>query len=431
MSFFVRVLTAGFFVAAPVCLAAQQPAAPSTVVDRITFVGGDPYSDAELLRAIQLHTGDAVTEAAISAAAKTLSDTGLFADVGADLDFAEGVHTLTFKLKPIPDDQLLHVSFANIIWFTNEEIETAIHRAVPLFHDRVSGEGKEVDQIQAAIAGLLARRQYAATLGHSIVEPTRQHPWRAMEFRVVDPPIRLLTADVGGGPVNLLNAEVAAQKKALATPYSQGSAGVTTEDILLAPLRDAGYIGARIINVKIERSATAKGIGVLYSGRIFAGPQYKVGNVVWVPSPVYTQDDFARDNELHPGTLPRENALTATRTAILNAFHKNGYVEAELHVTTEMDDQQGLVNYTFSVNPGAAYRISKVTTTGLSAPAQAEFDANFALKPGSPFDALYVDNFLVNHPSLKALSGYSYSYQTITNPETHELELTLNFTPAK
>jgi outer membrane protein insertion porin family len=196
-------------------------------------------------------------------------------------------------------------------------------------------------------------------------------------------------------------------------------------------LRDAGYIGARIINVKIERSATAKGLGVLYSGRIFAGPQYKVGNVVWAPSPVYTQDDFARDNELHPGTLPRENALTATRTAILNAFHKNGYVDAELHVATEMDDQQGLVNYTFSVNPGAAYRISKVATTGLSAPAQAEFDANFALKPGSPFDALYVDNFLVNHPSLKALSGYSYNYQTITNPDTHELELTLNFTPAK
>jgi outer membrane protein insertion porin family len=418
-------------VASPLCLAAQKPAVASTSIDRITFVGGDPYTDAELLRAIQLHTGDQVTEAIISAAAKALTDTGLFTDVGADLDFADGVHTLTFKLKPIPDDQLLRVSFANIIWLTNEEIETAIHRAVPLYHGRVAGEGKTVDQIQAAVAALLARRQVTATLGHSLVAANRDHPWRAMEFRVITPPIRLLSADVSGGPVNLLNAEVAAQKKALAAPYNQGTAGVTTEDILLSPLRDAGYLGARIINVKIERSATAGGVGLLYSGRIFSGPQYKVGNVVWAPTAVYTQDDFARDNELHPGTLPRENALIATREAILNAFHKNGYIEADLHVATDLDDQSGTVNYTFSVNPGDAYRVSKVSTSGLSAQAQAEFDANFALKPGSPFDALYVDNFLVNHPALKALSGYSYSYQTVTNPDTHELELTLNFSPAK
>lgn len=431
MSSLARVLTAVLSLAAPLYLAAQTPVAASTSIDRITFVGGDPYTDAELLRAIQLHTGQQVTEAMISAAAKTLTDTGLFSDVGADLDFADGVHTLTFKLKPVPDDQLLRVSFANIIWFTNEELETAIHRAVPIFHDRVAGEGKEVDQIQAAIAALLAKRQYAVTLGHSIVEANRDHPWRAMEFHVIDPPIRLLTADITGGPVNLLNAEVAAQKKALAAPFNQGSAGVTTDDILLAPLRDAGYIGARIVNVKLERSATSRGFGILYSGRIFSGPQYKVGNVVWAPTAVYTQEDFARDNELHPGTLPRENALLATRTAILNAFHKNGYIEADVHVATDLDEQQGTVNYTFSVSPGAAYRVSKVSTTGLSAQAQAEFDANFALKPGSPFDALYVDNFLVNHPSLKALSGYGYSYQTITNPDTHELELTLNFSPAK
>lgn len=431
MTSLARVLTAVLLIAAPRYLPAQVPVAASATIDRITFVGGAPYTDAELLRAIPIHTGDQVTEPMISAAAKALTDTGLFADVGADLDFADGVHTLTFKLKPIPDDQLLRVSFANIIWLTKEEIETAIHRAVPLYHGRVTAGSNTVDQIQAVIAGLLARRQVTATLAHGIVEANRDHPWRAVEYRVTDPPIRLLSADVAGGPVNLLNAEVAAQKKALAAPYNQGSAGVTTEDILLAPLRDAGYIGARIINVKMERSATSRGFGILYSGRIFAGPQYKVGNVVWVPTTVYTQGDFARDNELHPGTLPRENALIATRTAILNAFHKNGYVEAEVHTTTELDDQTGTVNYTFYVNPGPVYQVSKVSTTGLSADAQAEFDANFALKPGQPFNSLYVDNFLVNNPSLKALSGYSYSYQTLTNPDTHELELTLNFSPAK
>ena len=436
MSPIARVLTVLSLLVSPCCLPAQDTAAApapmaAVTIDRITFTGSDPYTDSELLRVIQLHTGGMATDPILSAAVQALSDTGLFANVAADVAFADGVHTLTFKLKPIPDDQLFHVSFANLIWLTPEEIDTALRRAIPLYHGKVGGPGKTADQIHGVVDNLLAKRHIQATIGYAVVAATREHPYRALEFRVTDPPIHLLSVNAIGGPVALVNAEVAAQKQALAAPYNQGTAGVTTEDILLGPVRDAGYIGAKLSDVKVLRSATSDGIGIVYTARIDAGPQYKVGKVVWAPPAVYTAEDFARDCELHPGTLPREGALADTRQAILNAFHRNGYIEAEVHIATDLNDQDGTVNYTFYAVPGETYRVSKVSTTGLSAEAQAEFDANFALKPGQVFDSLYVDNFLVNSPSLKALSGYGYSYQTLTSPETHELELTLNFSPAK
>ena len=172
-------------------------------------------------------------------------------------------------------------------------------------------------------------------------------------------------------------------------------------------------------------------IGIVYSARIDTGPLYKVGNVVWSPGPGYTQDDFARDNELHPGTVPREAALTETRKAILAAFHKQGYVNAQLLVKTDLDDTAGTVNYIFAVNTGEFYKLNKITTVGLTPLAKKEFDDNFALKPGQPFNEDYVTNFLVNNPSLKALSGYGFNYQTDSNPETHTVDLTLTFTRAQ
>jgi outer membrane protein insertion porin family len=439
-----RVLTVVLLLAAPFSACAQSASAGSapgqqvahapdipTPIDRITFRGAGDYSDTELLRVVGLHTGEAATQPMLNAAVQSLFDTGLFADVGADFDFNDGVHTLTFKLKPIPDDQLLHVSFANLIWFTPEEIETAMHRAIPLYHDRIADQGKPAAQIQAVLNHMLTLRHVQATLGHDVVAATRQHPYRAVEFKVIDPPIRVAGVNVVGGPGLLVNAEVAAQKQAAAAPYNEGSAGVTIQDILLAPLFDAGYIGAKLTDVKLQRITSPTQIGIVYNARIESGPLYKVGTVAWSPGPGYTQEDFARDCELHPGTIPREAALTETRKSILAAFHKQGYVNADLLVKTDLDDKAGTVNYIFAVNTGEFYKLNKITTVGLTPLAKKEFDDHFALKPGQPFNEDYVTNFLVNNPSLKALSGYGFNYQTDSNPDTHTIDLTLSFTRAQ
>jgi outer membrane protein insertion porin family len=432
-----RVLTAALLLAvtfsaasAPSQQNAHAPDVP-TPIDRISFRDAGTYTDAELLRVVGLHSGQTASQPMLDAAVQSLYDTGLFADVGADFDFNDGVHTLTFKLKPIPDDQLLHVSFANLIWFTPEDIEAAMRRAIPLYHGLIADQGKPAAQIQAVLNHMLTLRHVQATLGHDVVAPTRQHPYRAVEFKVIDPPIRVAAVNVVGGPDSLINAEVAAQKQAAAAPYNEGSAGVTIQDILLAPIIDAGYIGAKLTNVKLQRITSPTQIGIVYSARIDTGPLYKVGNVVWSPGPGYTQDDFARDNELHPGTVPREAALTETRKAILAAFHKQGYVNAQLLVKTDLDDTAGTVNYIFAVNTGEFYKLNKITTVGLTPLAKKEFDDNFALKPGQPFNEDYVTNFLVNNPSLKALSGYGFNYQTDSNPETHTVDLTLTFTRAQ
>jgi outer membrane protein insertion porin family len=431
-----RVLTAAFLVSAPLSVLAQgTTAAPAqdtataaaTSIDRITFMGADAYSDSDLLHVIRLHTGDTVTQPMITAAAQALYDSGLFTDVNAGFDFTDGVHTLIFHLKPVPDDQLLHVSFANLIWFTTDDINAAIHKAIPIYQGKIADQSKFADQIQLILNGMLDKQHIAASLSHEVVAPTPQHPYRALEFRVTDPPIRLVSATVVGGPVALVNAEVTAQKNAIAAAYNQGTAGVTTEDILLAPVIHAGYIGAKLTDVKVQLSTTPQEIRILYYGRIDSGPLYKVGTVAWTSTEVYSADDFERDSELHTGSLPHENAVEDTRKSILSAYQKKGYINADVEVSTALNDQDGSVNYTFSVVPGDVYHVNTVTVTGLSGEALSDFNANFQLRQGSVLDISYIDNFLSNNTSLAALKGYGFSYQTSENTETHQVDLTLAF----
>jgi len=435
MRFLARVLTAALLVATPLSALAQgvttAATADATTIDRITFLGADSYADADLMRVISLHTGEIATQPMITAAAQSLYDTGLFSDVNAAFDYTDGVHTLIFHLKPVPDDQLLHVSFANLIWFTQDELNAAIHKAIPIYQGKIADQSRFVDKIQAVLAAMLANRHIQATLSHSVVDATRQHPYRAMEFRVADPPIRLVSTTVVGGPVALVNAEVTAQKQATAAAYNEGTAGLTTQDILLAPVIDAGYIGAKLVDVKIERSTTPTEIGILYYARIDSGPLYKVGTVAWTTTPVYSADDFARDCELHAGSVPRENAVSDTQKAVLSAYRKQGYVNAQVSISTALDDSSGTVNYTFSVAPGDVYHVGTITVTGLSGAAQTEFESNFKLKPGQVLDVPYLDTFLQSNPSLTALSGFGFSYQTSANPDTHVVDLTIAFSRQK
>jgi outer membrane protein assembly factor BamA len=431
-----RVLTAAYLVAAPFSVLAQdttaapaqdQATAAATSIDRITFTGADVYSDADLLHVVRLHTGDTVTQPMITAAAQALYDSGLFTDVNAGFDFTDGVHTLIFHLKPVPDDQLLHVSFANLIWFTTDEMNAAIHKAIPIYQGKIADQSKFIDQIQLVLTGMLDKQHIAASLSHEVVAPTHQHPYRALEFRVTDPPIRLVSATVVGGPVALVNAEVAAQKQAIAAPYNQGTAGVTTQDILLGPVIDAGYIGAKLTDGKVQLSTTPQEIRILYYARIDSGPMYKVGTVAWTSTEIYSADDFKRDCELHTGSLPRGNAVDDTRKTILNAYLKKGYINADVEVSTALNDLDGSINYKFSVIPGDVYRVNSVTVTGLSGEALSDFNANFQLRQGTVLDISYLDSFLANNTSLAALKGYGFSYQTSENTETHLVDLTLAF----
>jgi outer membrane protein assembly factor BamA len=406
--------------------APQQDNGPFAA-DKIVLNGIAPYTEAEVLPIAGFKAGDKIDAKRLGAACQALVDTGLFADAQVNVSSEGNVNTVTFALKTVPADELARASFANFVWSTPSEVDADLRAHVPLYHGRLPATPTSTlaTAMQAELVKFLAGKGVTATVAHSVVEPSAEHPYRAVEFRVTDPVVKFAQANISGSPGQLIEAEVKAQNELLTLPYNEGIAGTTIYDVLLGPARQAGYITAQLTDIQRQRRTLPHEVNVIYTARMVAGPLVRIRSVFWKSTPVYSAADFARDTPLRSGAIPTESSLIAAKKPILAAYHAAGYAQAEVSVKPEIDTTGG-VSYAFSVVPGEVYKLSSVAEKNLPADAQAEFDATWKMKPGDPYNDDYVQTFLQNR-SLKILSGYTYSYSAATNPDAHTVDLVLDF----
>jgi outer membrane protein insertion porin family len=427
-----RILTA-LLLLAPLA----APVLAQYTIASVVFTNTAPYTDAELLTASGLQPGQLLAHDSLVNAAQRLLNTGLFADASVDLTGQGNARTVHVDLKPIPRDKLLPASFENLVWFTPDELNAGIHARVPLYRGVASDAGTLPDDIQSAFQQMLAEKGVTATLSHTVVEPTTQHPVRVVDFTIDQPSVRLdklhlsLVAPPGAAAVLTPGLQKAANE-ATRSPFNEGLAGLTLDDILLNPIRNAGYITARLDS--IERAVApapaqtqAPGFVVTYTARIVTGDAYKLSSLTWQPAPLYSAADFARDAKLHPGDLANASALAQTEAAISTTYLSHGYLDAYLIATPTLDDTAHTVAYTLAVLPGDVYHLKTVTPTGLSAEAQQEFNTAWQMKPGDIYNPSYVAAFIHANTALRHLSTYTGTFHAEADPQTHLVDLTVTF----
>jgi outer membrane protein insertion porin family len=420
--------------AATVLLAATTAAPAQYTVEAVVFQGAAPYTDSELLSVCGLHSGQKLGRDSLVQAAHRLLDTGLFDDAQVDLTGSGAGRTVRIAVKPTPLAKLLPVSFENLVWFTPDELTAGLHTALPLYRGVASDAGNFPDAIQSALEQMLTAKSISATLTHTFIEPTTQHPLRVIAFRVEQPSVRIANVHLSitgppGAATELAPLLGPVLGKAAGAPYNEGLAGFTLEDRLLAPVRDAGYIAAQLGPVErtIASSGTATTVNV--TTRVLSGDPYKLSSLTWQPTPLYSAADFARDATLHAGDLASAKALTATEAPILAAYRSQGYMDAYLDPAPTLDPTTHTVAYSLHVVSGDPYRLKSVTPLNLSPTAQKEFDSGWRMKPGDIYNLTYVETFIRNNTALQNLATYSAAFQTSADPTTHLVDLTITFIP--
>ena len=422
-----RALAATFLVTALFASAHAQYSVASVVVEN-----GAPYTDAEVLTVSGLAPGQLLTHDSLANAAQHLIDTGLFADTQVSLSGQGKARTVHVALKHIPLDQLLPVSFANLVWFTPDELTQGIHSRVPLYRGFAAEAGNTPDAIQSALRQMLTEKSIDAKLSYEVVAPTAMHPARVLDFHITRPSIRLADVKLSlsappGAAAQLTPGFQAAINHAAHTSFNEGLTGVTIEDLLLPPARNFGYVTAHLDNIQRTVTPTPNGLAVTYTTRVVTGEAYKISSFTWQTTPVYTEADFKRDATLHPGDLANVYALTQTDNHILAAYLASGYMDAILLAPPMLDETTHTVAYAPKIVPGEIYRIKTVTALNLSPEAQQEFNANWRMKPGDPYSAVYAEKFIQTNTALPLLSKYTAGYQASADPQTHLVDLTITF----
>jgi outer membrane protein insertion porin family len=204
-------------------------------------------------------------------------------------------------------------------------------------------------------------------------------------------------------------------------------AGQTTQDRILAPLLDAGYIQASLSGVTLAPTLAGNSAAVVLSATLTPGDIYHVSGIAFAGSPLLSADAFTATEKLHPGDIASRAQLFATLQPLDDVYRNQGYMDVVVEAAPKPNPATHQVVYTVAVKPGEQYRVKQVTTNNLDPAAQADFDRGFLMKTGELFNPDYVRTFLKENTALRALDGYSATYKAYADPNTHTVDLVLTF----
>lgn len=409
---------------------ASLPVMGQWTLGKVTFKNAGPYQQADLEAALGLHKGEKVSVDIMQAAAQRLIDTGYFDDVGVGTAGTSAALELVLTLKPFDEAHLTRTGFENFVWLTPEELAATLHKTAPLFHGWLPEAGNQAETINKALTAALAAKGQTAAVEHATIEPSTVQPVRAVEFRVTTPRVRVQSIKLQGVSAAMSAAMDVSTKKLIGSRYNEGLAGETTESRLLTPYAEAGYLDAKLTNVKNTTSAAdGTAVGVEIAATVEEGAAYRVSALKFAGTEIAPAALMA-EPKLHTGDVASRKALLDTLEPIDNAYRKKGYMDVVVLPGAVLDRTAHTVAYTVTVAPGETYRLRSVVATGLDPAAQKDFDHGWTMREGDIYNVEYVKNFLNNNTALRSFESYSFAYKATADPQTRTVALQLTFVRA-
>jgi outer membrane protein insertion porin family len=413
-----------------------MPVFAQAIDTKIFFSGAEPYTQKDLATVLGLHAGQLFNDNEVQAASQRLVDTGLFESVAMTGSGAGSARQIRFTIKVTPDEKLLKPSFANFVWFTPDELDRNLRSRVPLYRGLLPDSGNLSDSIGDALTAMLKEKGINALISHAIVEPTTQHPVRAVSFQIDSPTVTLTSFDLQTDPpltgADTKDAKIAIYKvmmKAANKPYLEGIVGDTSEDRILAGPQSLGYADAKLVSVKKAIASKGAGYDVSLAGTLALGDTYRLDTLRWTSTALYSEADLKRDASLHSGDLATGTALLKTEDAILDTYRAQGYIDAYLQVNRSLDNALHTVSYDISVVPGEPYHLHAVMLAGPDPKAVQAFHDSWKMHSGDLYSPVYVVSYLKSHAAQPEFSASLMSYMASANPDTHLVDLTITFVP--
>jgi outer membrane protein assembly factor BamA len=403
--------------------------AQSYTAKKIVFKHPGSFTQGQLEAASGLHADMKVTGEDVGAAAQKLADSQYFDNVTGAMDAGSGGIIVTFDLAPAPAAKFLPAGFENLVWLTPTEIDAAIRSKVPLYDGTMAEGSSAVDDASSALKEALAAKGVQARIECESVEPSLQHPVRVLEFRVVNPVVRVENIKVIGVTQALIPLLQTSVNKTARTLYNAGLNGPLTSDSLLAPIKDAGYVKAQLADESVDTGTASNGIvPVVVHATLNAGETYHLGKISFAGTPLYSTEEFDKNAKLKPGELASAKLLYETLEPLRSAYLSKGYLDVVVKADPVFDETAKTVSYNVSVTAGEPYMLHDIVTQGLDDPAaQADFKRGFALKLGEPFNPTYVRGFIKENTALRAFQTYTGTYKATAFPATHTVDLVMVF----
>jgi outer membrane protein assembly complex protein YaeT len=243
---------------------------------------------------------------------------------------------------------------------------------------RESGAGRDVLEAGAErIESHLRRVGHREALVHAVVEPGPDGG--AVVVFEAEPGPQTLAASV-----ELLGADEELLDGLETRPGEPVRDSALSEDqrTLTRRLQDSGHFEA---SVEVEVPGEGGPLPVVFVAR--PGPQARVVEVEVDSPPLSPGGGGERPRELavRVGLPYRVRDVAASREALLSAWRRAGYLDAELEPVIELSESRTEVRIRFVAGPGPRTIVENVVLAGLHHTRETTVDRELVLRPGEPF----------------------------------------------
>lgn len=358
-------------------------------LDRIEFVGQKRLSVSQLTSMSELKTGQVVDQATFDAAAGKLLQSGLLRKLSYRVRSAKGRATVTFVLEEAAAN--LTVVFENFVWFSEEELASAIRADVPFFNGTAPAAGETLDKMTAALQRLLDQRKITGSVE---AMPSLTGEKYQLIFSVKGARVPVCSIHFPGAKVISEAELVKASQPILKAEYLQKDVAAFPPGSLIPLYRHRGHLLAQFQppTTVFENSAQCPN-GVVVTIPVDEGKAFTWGRSEWNGNEKLSVEELATALGMNPGELADGLKIDNGLKQVRLAYARRGHIRAEVKETFEVEPTSLQVNYKFFITEGPRYFMGDLIINGVSQADADQLKAKWKLGGNTVFDESYIDEF--------------------------------------
>lgn len=342
----------------------QVYAADEFIAQDIRIDGLVRLTPASIYSMLPVNSGDRVSDPMIAESIRTLYASGLFDDIKA---FKEN-NVLVFKVVERPVISKLEFKGNKLI--PKEALEQGLKKM-----GIAEGEVFKKSALQIIETELEQQYTQQGRYDADVTVETVARPNNRVELKLnfnEGTPAKVFDINIIGNTV-FSDSDI---KQAFAVKESGWASVVTRNDryarekmaasleALRALYLNKGYINFNIINSQLNISEDKKNIFIEVS--VDEGSQFKFGETKFLGDALYKPEELQALKLYKDGETYSQEKVNAVKQLLLRKYGNAGYYYAEVNVVPEINNQTGIVNLNYYINPGQQVTVRRINFTGNS-----------------------------------------------------------------
>ena len=372
---------------------------------RIVVTGSQRYREDDVVRATGLAVSTQVTADDLQNAANRLGNSGAFASVQFLFKPVVGGKGVEADFQVTDAEKYLPAVFENFVWFSDQELQAAVHQAVPLFKGELPSSGSMSDDVSVALAKFLASKGLPSEISY-IMSANFGGPPTAYKFKVAGANLKIRDV-VLTNATHLAPEQLAKAVEPLkGTEYLRSDVAVVLEKNLSPIYQQRGYLKFAINDIKPKVDDKSQ---VTIETTLSEGEQYRLGGVSWSGNTLISGDQLAKRITLKPGSPVDALQLDRDLSQVRKLYGKFGREAVIIKpVPAFVNDT---VNYAFQVTEGDLYHMGKLEIQGVEPEQAHKLEQVWKLAEGAPYDATYVHEFIAN--TVVKVPGHKWTWKML------------------